>query len=46
MVKNDKYWDAANVKLNKVTVNVVKDPNTSLNMFETNQVDLTELKGG
>ncbi|MDQ1912974.1 peptide ABC transporter substrate-binding protein [Paenibacillus sp. GD4] len=45
MVKNDKYWDAANVKLNKVTVNVVKDPNTSLNMFETNQVDLTELKG-
>jgi oligopeptide transport system substrate-binding protein len=45
MVKNDKYWDAANVKLNKVTVNVVKDPNTSLNMFDTNQVDLTELKG-
>ncbi|MBE1443235.1 oligopeptide transport system substrate-binding protein [Paenibacillus sp. OAS669] len=45
LVKNDKYWDAANVKLNKVTVNVVKDANTSLNMFETNQVDLTELKG-
>ncbi|NHN31486.1 peptide ABC transporter substrate-binding protein [Paenibacillus agricola] len=45
MVKNDKYWDAANVKLSKVTVNIVKDPNTSLNMFDTNQVDLTELKG-
>lgn len=45
MVKNEKYWDAANVKLTKVTVNVVKDPNTSLNMYETNQVDLTELKG-
>ncbi|MCZ8511215.1 peptide ABC transporter substrate-binding protein [Paenibacillus filicis] len=44
MVKNDKYWDAANVKLTKVTVNVVKDPNTALNMYETNQVDLTELK--
>ena len=45
LVKNDKYWDAANVKLTKVTVNVVKDASTSLNMFETNQVDLTELKG-
>lgn len=45
MVKNDNYWDAANVKLTKVTVNVVKDPNTALNMFETDQVDLTELKG-
>ncbi|WP_282941515.1 peptide ABC transporter substrate-binding protein [Paenibacillus sp. RC67] len=45
LVKNDKYWDAANVKLNKVTVNVVKDASTSLNMFETKQVDLTELKG-
>ncbi|SDC73597.1 oligopeptide transport system substrate-binding protein [Paenibacillus sp. UNCCL117] len=45
MVKNENYWDAANVKLNKVTVNVVKDPNTALNMFETNQVDLTELRG-
>ncbi|MFH5182814.1 peptide ABC transporter substrate-binding protein [Paenibacillus sp. TAB 01] len=45
MVKNDKYWDAANVKLNKVTVNVVKEASTSLNMYETDQVDLTELKG-
>ncbi|CAG7620553.1 peptide ABC transporter substrate-binding protein [Paenibacillus allorhizosphaerae] len=45
MVKNENYWDAANIKLTKVTVNVVKDPNTSLNMYETNQVDLTELKG-
>lgn len=45
LVKNDKYWDTANVKLTKVTVNVVKDANTSLNMYETNQVDLTELRG-
>ncbi|MFB0845552.1 peptide ABC transporter substrate-binding protein [Paenibacillus oleatilyticus] len=45
LVKNDKYWDAANVKLNKVTVNVVKDANTALNMYETDQVDLTELRG-
>ncbi|MGF9912077.1 peptide ABC transporter substrate-binding protein [Paenibacillus ehimensis] len=45
LVKNDKYWDAANVKLEKVTVNVVKDANTALNMYETDQVDLTELRG-
>ncbi|TBL78137.1 peptide ABC transporter substrate-binding protein [Paenibacillus thalictri] len=45
MVKNDKYWDAANVKLTKVVVNVVKDSSTGLNLYETNQVDLTELKG-
>jgi oligopeptide transport system substrate-binding protein len=45
MVKNDKYWDAANVKLNKVVVNIVKEASTGLNLYETNQVDLTELKG-
>ncbi|TVY09612.1 peptide ABC transporter substrate-binding protein [Paenibacillus cremeus] len=45
MVKNDNYWDAANVKLTKVTVNIVKDPNTSLNMYDTNQVDVTQLTG-
>lgn len=45
MVKNENYWDAANVRLTRVTVNVVKDPNTALNMYETDQVDLTELRG-
>lgn len=44
-VKNDKYWDAANVKLTKITVNIVKDTNTGLNLYETNQADLTEIKG-
>jgi oligopeptide transport system substrate-binding protein len=43
--KNDKYWDAANVKLTKATVNIVKDSNTGLNLYETNAADLTEIKG-
>lgn len=45
MVKNDKYWDAANVKLTKVTMNIVKDAQTGLNLFESKEADLTELSG-
>ncbi|MEW9698113.1 peptide ABC transporter substrate-binding protein [Paenibacillus sp. SI8] len=45
LVKNDKYWDAANVKLNKVTINIVKDTNTGLNLYETDAADLAEIKG-
>jgi len=43
LVKNDKYWDAANVKLTKATVNIVKDTNTGLNLYETGAADLTEI---
>lgn len=45
MVKNDKYWDAANVKLTKVTMNIVKDAQTGVNLFESNEADLTDLTG-
>jgi oligopeptide transport system substrate-binding protein len=45
MVKNDKYWDAANVKLEKVTLNIVKDAQTGVNLFESNEADLTDLSG-
>ncbi|CAK4826450.1 unnamed protein product [Aphanomyces euteiches] len=43
--KNEKYWDAANVKLDKVTFNIVKDSNTGLNLYETKAVDYTDIKG-
>lgn len=43
LVKNEKYWDAANVKLTKATVNIVKDTNTGLNLYETDAADLTEI---
>lgn len=43
--KNPKYWDAANVKLERFTVNIVKDAATGVNLFETKEADLTDLTG-
>ncbi|MBW5447485.1 peptide ABC transporter substrate-binding protein [Cohnella sp. CFH 77786] len=43
--KNEKYWDAANVKLDKVTVNIVKDTNTGLNLYETGATDYADIRG-
>jgi len=45
LVKNDKYWDAENVKLEKITINIVKDNQTALNLFETGATDVTTLSG-
>ncbi|QMV40592.1 peptide ABC transporter substrate-binding protein [Cohnella cholangitidis] len=43
--KNPKYWDAANVKLDKVTLNIVKDTATGLNLYESNKTDYADIKG-
>jgi len=43
--KNDKYWDAANVQLTKVTFNIIKDAATGLNLFETNAADYVSITG-
>ncbi|WJH33077.1 peptide ABC transporter substrate-binding protein [Paenibacillus sp. CC-CFT747] len=43
--KNPKYWDAANVKLEKITMNIVKDRAGAVNLFETKEADLTEING-
>lgn len=43
--KNPKYWDAANVKLEKVTLNIVKDTATGLNLYESGKTDYTDIKG-
>lgn len=43
--KNPKYWDAANVKLDKVTLNIVKDNATGLNLYDTGAADYTVLDG-
>ncbi|MGE8203334.1 peptide ABC transporter substrate-binding protein [Heyndrickxia sp. NPDC080065] len=40
-VKNDNYYDKANVKLNEVNVQVAKTPNTALNLYQTGKVDQT-----
>lgn len=39
LVKNDKYWDKKNVKLDEINYKVVKDAQTGLNLYETGKVD-------
>ena len=40
-VKNENYWDAETVKLEKVNWNVLKDPQAAANAFETGETDVT-----
>ena len=39
-VKNDKYWDAANVKIDKIIYNPSEDQATTERMFEAGELDL------
>ncbi|MGK0552178.1 peptide ABC transporter substrate-binding protein [Enterococcus faecalis] len=43
--KNKHYWDQATVKLEKITVAVVKEAPTALNLYETGALDDTYLSG-
>ncbi|WLR42946.1 peptide ABC transporter substrate-binding protein [Bacillus carboniphilus] len=43
MEKSDTYWDKDAVSLEKVTVKVVKEPSTSVNLYETGEVDTIAL---
>ena len=43
VVKNDKYWDAGAVKLDKIVFYPIEDENTSLNLFLDGQLDWIEL---
>ncbi|AKG04967.1 peptide ABC transporter substrate-binding protein [Salimicrobium jeotgali] len=43
VVKNEDYWDAENVKLDKIDVNVVKDTATGVNLFNSGEIDRTGL---
>lgn len=38
--KNDKYWDAANVKLNTVTMQYVAEYSTQATLFDAQQLDI------
>lgn len=42
MVKNPDYWDAATVKLEKITGVMVVEASTSVTMFANNEIDLNE----
>lgn len=38
-VKNKSYWNAKNVKLNELKYYYIADPNTGLNLYDTNVLD-------
>lgn len=40
MEKNDKYWDAANVKLDSVTMQYVEEYSTQATLFDAQQLDI------
>ena len=43
--KNLEYWDAENVKLDKVEFNIVPDAGTGVNLYETEEADRAGLAG-
>lgn len=42
LVRNDDYWDAKNVKITKLTFNLVEDGKAALTAFEAGQLDGTD----
>lgn len=45
LAANKNYWDKKNVKLNKVTFQVVKTPATGVTLFKSGKLDQTQLSG-
>ncbi|SFB26685.1 dipeptide transport system substrate-binding protein [Lentibacillus halodurans] len=43
MAKNEEYWDRDTVNLDKVNWAMVNDVNTEYQMFESNELDVTEI---
>lgn len=43
LVKNEDYWDAKAVQMDKLTFEVVKDPQTAINLYEAGEVDRVDL---
>lgn len=41
--KNEDYWDRDTVQMDKLTFEVVKDPQTAVNLYETGEVDRADL---
>lgn len=44
-VKNDQYWDADKVKLDRIDVKVIKEASTGLNLYEDGQIEDAILTG-
>lgn len=45
LVKNNNYWNSSHVYLDRIEYQVVKDPNTAINLFENKQLDDVVLNG-
>jgi oligopeptide transport system substrate-binding protein len=43
--KNDRYWDKANVSVQRINGRIVKDSDTALNLYEAGELDITGLVG-
>lgn len=41
LVKNPNFWDAANVKIDKVVYKVTEDENTALKLYKSGAIDMT-----
>jgi oligopeptide transport system substrate-binding protein len=44
LVKNDGYWDAENVDLQKVEYKIVKETDTGVNLYESGELDEHEIE--
>lgn len=45
LVKNPNYYDKDSIKLDEITFLMIKDNNTGLNTFLSNELDMTGIKG-
>jgi len=45
LTKNEDYWDKDNVDIDEINFRIVKDPNTTINMYETGELDRAGLVG-
>ncbi|MDD5077337.1 MAG: peptide ABC transporter substrate-binding protein, partial [Sphaerochaetaceae bacterium] len=43
LVKNANYWDAANVKLDEVYINLISDANTQMSLYDTGMLDFVTI---
>lgn len=43
--KNEEYWDAENVALEEINVEVIKETSTALNLYDSGQIDRVNLTG-
>lgn len=43
--KNDRYWDKSNVSIQRINMQIVKEEETALNLYESGELDVTGITG-